>query len=473
MKLIHDDFLLSTETARQLYHGYAEKMPIIDYHCHLNPEEIAVDAEFENVTQLWLSGDHYKWRLMRNCGISEKYITGDGTDREKFLAWAKVLEKCVGNPLYHWSMLELTRYFDWEETLTASNGEAAWQHCNRVIREKHLSPRTIMEQSGVELICTTDNPEDDLRWHKRIREDQNFEITVLPAFRPDRVFKIEAGDFGFYVGALGARFSRTITTYRDLVDVLHLSIEYFNRSGCRTSDHGLDAIPFRPAGEREIETVFQKGLRGEALTEEEKESYRTALLLELAETYAHQDWVMQLHYGASRNNNGPMFKRLGPDTGYDSISGNKSANHLAELFNLMESRGILPKTVVYSLDPSDNAMIDTVCGCYHQEGVRGKVQHGSAWWFNDHLDGMRQQLSELATHSVLANFIGMLTDSRSLRSSTRHEYFRRVLCQLLGEWVEAGYYPDDRRLLGKMVEDISYYNTLEFFGFERFRRRNP
>ncbi|MGN0658993.1 MAG: glucuronate isomerase [Emergencia sp.] len=466
MKFIHDDFLLTTDTSRRLYHEYAEKMPIIDYHCHLDPRDIAEDRVYENITRLWLSGDHYKWRLMRNCGISEKYITGDADDKEKFIAWASVLEKCIGNPLYHWSMLELARYFDYEGVLTASSGEKVWDHCNEVIRKKKLSAKKILKESGVETICTTDNPEDDLRWHRLIREDKEFEISVLPAFRPDKAFKIEADDFRSYMNVLATRFSRKITSYSDLVEVLHLSINYFNEMGCRTSDHGLDFIPCRYAGEEKIEEIFQKGLRGEVLSEEEKESYRTRLLTDLAEMYSSREWVMQLHYGASRNNSSLMFEKLGPDTGYDCISGKKSGNRLPQLLDMMENRGILPKTVVYSLDPVENAMIDTVCGCYSQENVRGKVQHGSAWWFNDHLQGMRDHLENLASHSVLANFIGMLTDSRSLLSYTRHEYFRRILCQLMGEWVEQGWYPDDTELLGKMVQDISYYNTLEFFQFE-------
>lgn len=463
MNFIHDDFLLSTKTARELYHAYAEPMPIIDYHCHLEPEAVAEDRRFSNIAQLWLSGDHYKWRLMRSCGIDERYITGEAEDREKFAAWAKTLERAVGNPIYHWSMLELTRYFHCEDVLTSGNWEEIWTHCNRVIAEEGLSARKIMEASRVRAVCTTDNPEDDLRFHRAIREDKNFSIAVLPAFRPDRALKIEAEDFPSYIKLLEEKFAKPVASYDDLLGALEASMDRFQQMGCRTADHGLEYIPFLPADAEQAERVFRSALDGEKLGEADAERYKTRLLLDLGESYAKRGWVMQLHYGARRNNNIRMFRRMGPDTGYDCIAGRKTGEKLPAFLDCLEQRDALPKTIVYSLDPTDNVMIDTVCGCFHQPGCRGKVQHGSAWWFSDHLKGMREHLEDLAAGGVLGNFVGMLTDSRSFLSYTRHEYFRRVLCGLLGEWAEAGCCPMDTVFLGKLVQDISYYNTREYF----------
>ncbi len=463
MKFIHDDFLLSTETAKRLYHGFAEPMPIIDYHCHLSPQEIAEDKVFDNISQLWLSGDHYKWRLMRSCGIDERYITGDGSDKEKFLAWAQTIEKCPGNPLYHWTMLELKRYFDYDGVLSSKNAEEVWEHCNRVIADQKMSAREIIAMSGVSVICTTDNPEDDLKWHKMLAGDSSFKTKVLPAFRPDKAVKITAEGFGKYIGLLEERFGCPIASYVDLLQVLKESIRYFQEMGCRTSDHGLDRIPYRPVNAEEADRILVKALRGEGLTADEVEAYQTRLLLDLGELYADLGWVMQLHYGAKRNNNTLMYEQLGPDTGYDCIAGVKCGEKLPALLNALEIKSCLPKTIIYSLDPTDNAMIDTVCGCFHEAGIRGKVQHGSAWWFNDHLAGMRHQLSGLAESGVLDNFVGMLTDSRSLLSYTRHEYFRRILCGLMGEWIDQGLYPPDMETAGAIVENVCYYNAKELF----------
>ncbi len=467
MRFIHDDFLLSTQTARDLYHNYAKNMPIVDYHCHLSPEDIAKDRKFENITQVWLGGDHYKWRLMRNCGVAEEYITGEASDKEKFLKWVYVLKQCAGNPLYHWSMLELLRYFEWDEVLTDANAETAWDHCNAVIEKEGLSARELIRRSNVEIICTTDNPEDDLRYHKMIREDGTFKTLVLPAFRPDKACKINGDEFAAYIKVLGERFHCEIASYAELRKTLQKSVEYFDEMGCKVSDHGIDFIPCRQADGDEIERIFARRMKGEIVSEEEAESYMTRFLADLSKEYKKHGWVMQLHYGAERNNNGPMYKKIGPDTGYDSISGKKAGENLAKFLSMLEDYHTLPKMIIYSLEPSDNAMIDTVCGCFHEAGVKGKVQHGSAWWFNDHFAGMKEQLADLAGHSVLGNFVGMLTDSRSFLSYTRHEYFRRILCELLGQWVERGYYPADMDVLGKMIRDISYYNALDFFQFER------
>ena len=467
MKFINDDFLLTTQTARNLYHNYVKDMPIIDYHCHLSPKEIAEDRKFENITQIWLGGDHYKWRLMRNCGVAEEYITGKASDKDKFLCWARVLRQCVGNPLYHWSMLELARYFGWEEPLTEINAETAWNHCNAVIAKEKLSAQELIRRSNVQIICTTDNPEDDLWYHKRIRKEGKLRTSVLPAFRPDKACKINEDGFREYMEVLGKRFGYRIASYKDLLEVLQMSVEYFDKMGCRVSDHGLDFVPCRQESVDGIERIFAKRMAGEMLSEEETESYMTRFLTDMAQEYKKRDWVMQLHYGAERNNNGPMYEKIGPDTGYDCISGRKAGEYLAGFLSLLEDRHMLPKMIIYSLEPADNAMIDTVCGCFHEDGIKGKIQHGSAWWFNDHFKGMREQLVSLASRSVLGNFVGMLTDSRSFLSYTRHEYFRRILCDLLGQWVEKEYYPADMDVLGKIVCDISYYNALVFFQFAR------
>ncbi len=464
MTFIHDDFLLSSKTAETLYHQYAEPMPIIDYHCHLEPEAIAEDRKFTDIVQLWLGGDHYKWRLMRSCGIDERYITGDAPAEEKFAAWACTLERSAGNPLYHWSMLELKRYFGYDGVLTTDNWRTVWAHCRRVIESGRLSARQIMIDSHVQAICTTDNPEDDLRFHQRLKEDERFPIAVLPAFRPDRAMNVEAEDFSVYIRRLGDRFGKRIEDYETLLAVLAEAMDHFQCLDCRTADHGLTYIPYKPADADEADRVFRLALKGEKLCREEEEAYKTRLLLDLAEQYACRGWVMQLHYGARRNNNARMFRRLGPDTGYDCIWGGKTGENLPAFLNTLEEKDVLPKTIVYSLDPTDNAMLDTVCGCFHQAGCRGKVQHGSAWWFNDHLRGMREHLEGLAADGVLGNFIGMLTDSRSFLSYTRHEYFRRILCELLGEWAEKGLYPMDMAALGRLVQDISYYNICEYFG---------
>lgn len=470
MMFITDDFLLTTSTAVELYHQYAEKLPIIDYHCHLDIREIAEEKVPENITELWLKGDHYKWRLMRNCGIPENYITGNASDHDKFVAFAGVLDKCAGNPIYHWSMLELARYFDFNEPLSAENAEKAWEHCNRVIAERQLTARKLITDSHVEVLCTTDNPEDTLELHEQIRKDLSFPVKVLPAFRPDRAFKIEDKDFCQYVQKLGERFGHTVETYDDWLATLKESILYFHERGCRLSDHGLDVLP-QPYSEKGLaEKAFSRAIRGCSIDEKVAEAYKSQILLDLSSLYWEKDWVMQLHFGASRNNNLPMYTRLGADTGYDSISGTSNGSALIALLKKMDFRGTLPKTILYSLNPVDNAMLDTVCGCYSEPGTSGKIQHGSGWWFNDHILGIREQLENLAAHGVLGNFIGMLTDSRSFLSYTRHEYFRRILCDLLGEWVEKGWYPNDRTKLEKLIKSISYTNALEYFNFNEVKR---
>ena len=430
-----EEFLLDTQTARELYHGVAEKQPIMDYHCHVSPKEIAENRSFANLTQLWLEGDHYKWRLMRACGVPERLITGDAPDQEKFRAWAATLERAVGNPIYHWSHLELKRYF------------------------------------GFDGYLTSDDPADDLCWHEQLAADDTLETVVLPAFRPDKAVNLEKPDFADYIAKLSQSAGTEIQNMDTLLAALEHRMDYFAAHGCTVADHGLDNIVFRPADTAALDAILQKRLTGLTITEEELWQYKTALLLYFGRGYARRGWVMQLHFAAQRNNNTRMFRQLGPDTGYDSIGPAVNLPDLARLLDTLEAEEALPKTILYSLDPNDNAALVTLMGCYQGEGVRSKLQHGSAWWFNDCKDGMEAQLKGLAAGGVLGNFVGMLTDSRSFLSYTRHEYFRRILCGLLGRWVEEGQYPDDRPLLEEMVADICYRNSVSYFGFQHHHLR--
>lgn len=462
-EFMNSDFLLSTETAKKLYHNHGGKMPIIDYHCHISPQEIAQDRKFDNITQVWLGGDHYKWRLMRANGIEERYITGDAPDREKFQKWAETLPKAIGNPLYHWSHLELKRYFGYEGILNKDTAEEVWKLANSKL--KSMSPRTIMEQSNVKAICTTDDPIDSLEWHKKIAEDESFNIDVYPAFRPDKAINIEKRDYLDYIEKLSSVSNIEIKSFSDLCEALSKRITYFEELGCRASDHALEYIMYRPASEEELESIFENRLNGQVPKKEEELKFKTALMIHLGKEYHKRDWVMQLHYGAQRDNNTDMFEKLGPDTGYDSIFDYSSSAQMGALLNALNISKELPKTIIYSLNPNDDATIDTIIGCFQDSAAVGKLQHGSAWWFNDHKKGMIDQMTSLANNGLLANFIGMLTDSRSFLSYTRHEYFRRILCDLIGNWVENGEYPNDMDLLGKIVEDISYNNTKNYFNF--------
>lgn len=461
-----EEFLLSTECARKLYHDFAEHMPILDYHCHINPREIAENRQFSNITELWLGGDHYKWRQMRANGVDESYITGNAPDYEKFQKWAETLEKLIGNPLYHWSHLELKRYFGYEGCLNGETAKEVWELCNEKLKKTEMSVRGLIEQSGVTLICTTDDPIDTLEWHDEIRADEDFHVQVLPAWRPDKAVNIEASDFPDYIGRLGALCKFQIQSYEELKEALKSRMQYFAQRGCRVSDHALDYVMYVPEEEQEIEHIFQKALAGTGLTSEEILKYKTAVLCFLGREYYRLGWVMQLHYGCRRNNNEYMFERLGPDTGYDCINNYAPADQLADFLNSLAGTGELPKTILYSLNPNDNAIIDAVIGCFQDSDACGKLQHGSAWWFNDSRAGMTEQMSSLANMGMLSNFVGMLTDSRSFLSYTRHEYFRRVLCDLLGGWVENGEYPYDEKALKEIIEGICYNNAVKYFGFE-------
>ena len=460
------DFLLDTETARTLYHDYAAKMPIIDYHCHINPREIAEDKRFESIAEVWLGGDHYKWRLMRSAGVDEKYITGDAPAREKFQKWAETLTLAIGNPLYHWSHLELQRYFGYNGLLNGDTAEEVWNLCNAKLAESGMSARGIIKSSGVKLICTTDDPIDSLEWHDAIAADESIDVAVLPAWRPDKAMNIEKATFAGYIAQLSAVSGVAITDFASLCSALSLRMDHFAKRGCVVSDHGLEYVMYTAADDAEIDAIFADGLAGKPLSVEQLSKYKTAFMSFCSREYKRRGWVMQLHYGCLRDNNPPAFDRLGPDTGYDCINNYAPAAQLTGFLGAMETADSLPKTIIYSLNPCDNAVIGTVLGCYQKGPDVAKIQQGSAWWFNDHINGMREQMSSLASLGYLAGFVGMLTDSRSFLSYPRHEYFRRILCGLLGEWVESGLYPADMKALGTIVSDISYNNAKNYFGFD-------
>ncbi len=466
MKAFMDEnFLLSTETAQRLFHSYAETMPVLDYHCHISPEEIATDRRFENITQVWLGGDHYKWRFMRSCGVDEAYITGNASDRDKFFKWAEVLGKAIGNPLYHWSHLELQRYFNYHKPLSQNTASEVWELCNKKLAEKDMSARGLIRKSNVTLICTTDDPIDSLCYHKAIAEDQSFSVQVLPAWRPDRSIAIEKPDFAAYMEQLSSVSHIGINSFPALCKALKVRLDFFDSMGCVVSDHGLDYVMYAPATEQQADMILKKRLSGAALSQEEILRFKTMLLLFLGREYARRGWVMQLHYGVKRNNNTRLFQAIGADTGYDCIGDQAPAGELADFLNALECTDELPKTILYSLSPNDNAAIETIMGCFQNSQAVSKLQHGSAWWFNDHRPGMEAHLRSLASLGNLSGFVGMLTDSRSFLSYTRHEYFRRILCEYIGTLVENGEFADDEQILSDLVKNISYRNAVAYFGF--------
>ena len=465
-KFMDKDFLLETETAKKLFHEHAAKMPIIDYHCHINPQEIAEDRQFKNITEVWLGGDHYKWRMIRSNGIDEKYITGnESTDREKFQKFAEALPRAIGNPLYHWTHLELQRYFGVTKTLNGDTAEEIWNICNEKLQSPELSVQGIIKKSNVKVICTTDDPADDLRWHKKIREDGTCSAKVLPAMRPDSALRIEKPEWASYMKRLAEVSDTDIKTMDDIRKALRKRIDFFESMGCKASDHALEYVFCNEAKEDQLDDIVSKVLGGKVPTTDEIEKYKTALLLFLGEEYSKRGWAMQIHYSAMRDNNTRMFKKMGPDTGFDSIGSYNCGEGIVALLDAMEKKGCLPKTILYSLNPSDNALIGTIIGSFQGPEVPGKIQQGAAWWFNDTKSGMEAQITNVANLSVLGNVVGMLTDSRSFLSYTRHEYYRRILCNWIGRLVENGEYPDDMDFLGKLVEDISYNNAARYFGF--------
>ncbi len=453
------DFLLDTPTAQRLYHDVAAELPIIDYHCHLSPREIYEDRPFENITRVWLGGDHYKWRLMRSFGVDERYITGDASDREKFQKWAETLSLAIGNPLYHWSHLELRRYFGYEGILNGDTAEAVWDLCNEQLRRPEFSVRNLILRSNVKVICTTDDPADSLEWHRRIAAD-GFAVKVLPSFRPDKAMNLEKPDYLDYLQKLGGP-----QTYAELAKVLRERLRFFVSLGCRVSDHGMESVPYVPAGEAELEAIFAKRLRGQLPTACEAKQFKTGLLLTLGRCYAKYGVAMQLHYGVIRDNNRYIYHLLGPDAGVDAMGDPSPLKELAGFLNALAETNELPRTILYSLNPTENAAIGTIIGCFQGPEARGKLQHGSAWWFNDHEKGMLDQMTTLAAEGHLATFVGMLTDSRSFLSYPRHEYFRRLLCNLVGGWVERGEFPDDEKALRTIVEGVCCRNAQAYFRF--------
>ena len=473
-----EDFLLDSDMARVLYHNYAAEMPIVDYHCHVSPKEIAEDRKYENITEIWLGGDHYKWRAMRCFGLPERVITGDASDYEKFEAFASVLPSLIGNPLYHWSHLEQKRYFGYDGILSPDTCEQVWNLANEKLSSDDMSVREIIKKSNVKLLCTTDDPADSLEYHIALSQDKTFDVKVLPAFRPDRAMNVEKPDFADYIAKLSEASGVEITDIVSLCDALERRIEFFDALGCRTADHGFDdyvAFDETKSAAQSIsiaDVTLKRALAGEKIDSEMAKIYKGALIRFFGREYVKHGWVMQLHFGAMRSPNTVMKNLLGPDTGYDAIHGTNCIYALARMLDTLNSENALPRTILYSLNPTDNAALAVLAGSFQYtsdeaEGLLNmpKMQHGSAWWFNDHIRGMREQLENLASLSALGKFVGMLTDSRSFLSYTRHEYFRRVLCSVIGGYVERGEYPLDIDTLAQMVCDICYNNTKDFFGF--------
>lgn len=461
---LDQDFVLKNDLAKTLYHEYAEKMPIIDYHCHLDPKEIYDNGKFENITQAWLGGDHYKWRLLRANGVPEELITGKGSDYDKFLAWAATIEQCIGNPLYVWTHLELKRIFGIDELLTVKNAPVIWEKANKKLQEDTMSTRNIIKNMQVKVICTTDDPASDLQYHQKLAEEEEA-FKVYPTFRPDKVIAIDGADFTDYLAVLGKLTNREVSSYAEMLTALKERIQFFHNHGCRLSDHSFTELVYYNMTTADMERIFQKGLAKESLTKEEISGYQFGLLCDLMRLYHDQGWTCQLHLLATRNNNSRLFDTVGADVGGDAINDSRVVEVIGKAFDIVNKEDKLPKVILYSLNPKDFVPLTALMGCFQSE-VKGKIQLGAAWWFNDTYSGMRYQLTTLAEGGILGNFVGMLTDSRSFLSYPRHEYFRRILCQVISEWAEEGQLPDDSEMLGPITANIAYHNAAEYFGFE-------
>ncbi len=464
LPFMDENFLLSTDTARTLYHEAAKDMPIIDYHCHLSPREIAQNIKFENISHLMLGGDHYKWRAMLSWGVDEKLIRGDGDPREKFIAYAEALSHAIGNPLYHWTHLELQRVFGIYEPLTKDSAGRIYDQASEMLQGNDFRAQALIDKFNVDYLCTTDDPVDDLHFHQFIAAEGDLKARVLPAFRPDKALNIDRAGFVEYIQQLSRVAGMEIHSTADVLTALERRVEYFHACGARVSDHALDTVPWGEPSFKQADKAFQAAMAGEEMKQKHIDSYRTVILAGLGAMYAQRGWVQQYHIGAMRNNNTAMFRRYGPDVGFDSIIDQPIAYNLSRLMDLQDSQGQLPKTILYTLNPAANAAIGTMLGNFQQSGVKGKIQYGSAWWFLDQRDGMEEQMRTLANLGVLGAFVGMLTDSRSFISYPRHEYFRRILCNLIGKWVENGEYPSDMEFLKGLVRDISYNNAKDYFG---------
>ena len=469
------DFLLETETAKHLYHDYAASMPLVDYHCHISPQEIYENRKFDNMVEVWLGGenpdgtyfgDHYKWRVMRSNGVNEDYITGNKPAYERFEKFVEALEMAIGNPMYHWCNLELRQFFGFNKPLTLETAKEAWDYCNDKLRnDPSMTVRGIIEKANVAMIGTTDDPIDTLEWHQKIAADPTIKVKVCPSYRPDKAVNINKAGFVEYIGKLAASVGKEkLSTAQEVRDALVERLEFFAENGCRASDHGLDYVPFRLGTDEEIEAAFQKAMNGEAVTLEEAEKYQTSIMLCLGRAYHRLGIVMQLHYSCLRNNNTRRFQKMGPDTGFDMIAQNTCGGAAAQFLDALDQNNECPKTILYSLNPADNEQLGTLLGCFQTDEIPGKIQHGSAWWFNDTKTGMEEQMKSLANLGLLGNFVGMLTDSRSFLSYARHDYFRRILCNLIGKWVENGEYPNNDASLKKIVEGISCNNAIRYFG---------
>lgn len=441
-------------------------MPIFDYHCHLNPKEIWENKTFKNITEVWLYGDHYKWRAMRSNGVKEELVTGSGSDYDKFMAWAKAMPYTLGNPLYHWTHLELQRFFDIHELLNEETAPMIWEKANAKLTGEGFGARELIEKSNVKGICTTDDPVDSLEYHQKIREEGKLNCKVLPTFRPDKAINIEKETFIPWVETLGKVWGTTITTFEQFIQALQSRVEFFHEQGCRLSDHAFDYVPYRDGSMEEASAVFAKGVNGEATTLEEEEKFKTYVLRFLGKLYAKLGWTMQLHIGALRNNNTRMYQKIGADVGFDSINDLSIAHSLSRFLDSLDTEDTLPRTILYTLNPKDNYVLGTMLGNFQGGGIAGKIQFGSAWWFNDQKDGMLEQMKALANLGLLSRFVGMLTDSRSFLSYPRHEYFRRILCNLIGTWVEDGEFPADMKLLGEIVQGICFNNAHAYFGID-------
>jgi glucuronate isomerase len=471
---IHDDFLLETKQARELYHSFAEALPIIDYHCHVSPKDIVENRQFANLTQVWLYGDHYKWRAMRTCGVDERFITGNASDWEKFEKWAETVPKTLRNPLYHWTHLELKSLFGiTDRLLNPSTAKSIWDECNAKLATPEFRVRGIQKQMHVEVVCTTDDPVDSLEHHKTIARDKSFATAVYPAFRADRAMAVEDPKaFKNYVGLLAKSANMAIRTYSDFVTALSKRHDFFHKMGSRLSDHGLETVYAEDYTEQQVKAAFRKLLQVKPLTSAERLQFKSAVLYELAILDWEKGWIQQFHLGALRNNNTRMMRTLGPDTGYDSVGDFEMARPLAKFLNRLDTDNKLAKTILYNLNPRDNELFASMIGNFQDGSIAGKMQYGSAWWFLDQIDGMTKQIEALSNMGLLSQFIGMLTDSRSFLSYPRHEYFRRLLCNILGSEIERGLIPNDMSLVGAMVRDVCYFNAKRYFNFPALTNGN-
>jgi len=471
MKFIHDDFMLETDEAVRLYHEYAKGMPIIDYHCHLQPEEVAEDKRWDNLTQVWLYGDHYKWRAMRSNGIDEKFCTGAATDRDKFDMFAATMPYLLRNPMYHWSHLELARYFGIDDlVLSPKTADEVWERSLERLQDAGMSARGLMLQSDVALVCTTDDPTDSLEYHQAVAADGTFAPQMLPTWRPDKFLAIDKGYlWTSWIEKLEERSGMSVDSFIGLLAALQKQHDFFNSVGCRLSDYGLEMVDAEPYKDSEIEKAFELGIAMQKVPVDLVKKFRSALLYELIKMDANSDWTVQIHYGALRNNNSRMGALLGPDTGFDSIGDWPIAESLSRFMNRLDFEEKLPRTILYTLNPRDNEVLSTMLGNFQDGRTVGKIQLGSGWWFNDQIDGMKRQMEALSQMGLLSRFVGMLTDSRSFLSYTRHEYFRRLLCNILGDDMVRGLIPHDYDLVGRMVSDISYNNAARYFGFNKIK----